>query len=30
MNEEELAAIVTRNAMIGVAKVTVPRLGKRA
>ena len=30
MSEEELAAIVTRNAMIGVAKVTVPRLGGRA
>ena len=30
MNEEELAAMVTRNAMIGVAKVTAPRSGERA
>jgi nitrile hydratase len=30
MSEEQLAAIVTRNSMIGVAKVTVPRLEERA
>jgi nitrile hydratase len=29
LNEEALAALVTRDAMIGVAKVTVPREGGR-
>ena len=30
MSEAELAALVTRDAMVGVAKVTVPRTGDRA
>jgi nitrile hydratase subunit alpha len=30
MNEEELAALVTRDAMIGVAKVTLPESGGKA
>jgi len=29
LNEEELAALVTRDAMVGVAKVTLPRAGNR-
>ena len=30
MSEEELAALVTRDAMVGVAKVTVPSSGGSA
>jgi len=30
LNEEELAALVTRDAMIGVAKVAAPKPGGRA
>ena len=30
MNEDELAALVTRDSMIGVAKVTLPQKGSRA
>jgi nitrile hydratase len=29
LSEEELAALVTRDAMIGVAKVTLPRGGRQ-
>jgi hypothetical protein len=29
MNEEELAALVTRDAMVGVAKITLPNPGER-
>jgi nitrile hydratase len=30
MSEEELAALITRDAMVGVAKITLPREGTRA
>jgi nitrile hydratase len=30
LNEDELAALVTRDAMVGVARVTLPQQGPRA
>jgi len=30
LNEDELSAVVTRNAMIGVAKVALPKHSERA
>ena len=30
MTEEELAALVTRDSMVGVAKVTLPQTGAQA
>jgi len=30
MSEDQLAALVTRDAMVGVAKVTLPQTGARA